>query len=166
MSKRSLIEVYIASLSGLTPRVPPIPSIWMAWYGQARPDQRTSLGTTKNETPGATPGDAARRVETAQERTENGAVSGPRTAGPNPVRKSLGRALAKPRTTSLGGTRSEAKLAQMLGHGFGTCLARLWPLLRKRLAMASCGKCLAMARPSHAPAPAWHGVSGYHLLTS
>ena len=45
----------------------------------------------------------------------------------------------------------KANTTGLFGQGFGPCFAN---------AMASCGNCLLVARPSQAPAPAWHGVGG------
>ena len=52
------------------------------------------------------------------------------------------------------------RLRRLLRRGLAKVLAKA--LARACcLAMASCGKCLAMAHPSQAPAPAEHGVGGF-----
>ena len=59
-----------------------------------------SLGIAKNGAPRTIPqkqgNAAARRAQTAQKQARNGAVSWPKTGRPNPVRKSFGKALARP----------------------------------------------------------------------
>ena len=74
----------------------------------------------------------AARQPNSPKGTKNGAVPGPKTGGPNPVRKSLCKA-----QTKITGPENRPELPQMPGQGFGTCLAMLWHMLGKALAHAS-----------------------------